>query len=273
MRIDNIFNRLSEMVFGFSHEMRPKLYLHSQNLNEDRNGEVKGLPWEGRLWMRWNDRQFLHFSWNLWTHFCGFSVQADPEDGGIKFHAAFPPISFWVSLPIFKKWSGYQNKNLIDISVHGWAIWWQFGGDTMSWDRKTPKWKHGNFHFDDFILGQMRHTEVVVERKAVAIPMPEGTYQGQAKLTNDVWKRPLWFAKRKTFIWIDIPKGIPHQGKGENSYDCGTDGLFGCGVEGESYEKAIAHVVEVVLRNRRKYDGNMNAVYPAPPTETAATAP
>lgn len=273
MKFDRIFNRISEVLFGLSEDLRPKLYMHSQNLNEGRNGEPKGLPWEGRLWMRWNERHLLHFSWNLWTHFCGVSLQADHEDGGLQLHAAFPPISFWLSLPLFKKQLGFGNKNVIDITVHNWAIWWQFGGSTMEWNSKTPKWKHGNFNFQDFFLGRTKHKEVLIETKDIKIPMPEGLYQAIAKMSESTWKRPRWFALKRTTIWVDIKKGIPHQGKGESSYDCGEDGLFGCGVEGRSYEKAIAHVVETVLKSRRKYNGDMNAVYPAPPTEAAATAP
>lgn len=42
-------------------------------------------------------------------------------------------------------------------------------------------------------------------------------------------------------------------GKGENSWDCGEDGLYGCGSEGSSLEDAITKTVSIVLRNRRKY--------------------
>ena len=87
----------------------------------------------------------------------------------------------------------------------------------------------------------------------VVIPMPEGIYHGTAKIELATWKRPLWFAKTQISTSIDCPKGIPFAGKGENSWDCGDDGLFGWGAEGDVVEHAIAHGVEIVLTNRRRY--------------------
>jgi hypothetical protein len=52
-------------------------------------------------------------------------------------------------------------------------------------------------------------------------------------------------------VKLDIPGGIPHNGKGENSWDCGDDGLWGCG--GDTVEEAIGHAVSSVLRSRRRY--------------------
>ena len=42
---------------------------------------------------------------------------------------------------------------------------------------------------------------------------------------------------------LNIPTGIPHEGKGTASWNCGEDGLFGCGCSGDSIEKAIGHTV------------------------------
>lgn len=264
MKIDRFINRCFDLLLGRRPDGEARLHFHSQNLNEDRNGEAKGLPWEGRFWLRTYKRPLIHFSWHLWSHFCGISAKADPEDGGTQFHIAFPPFSFWLTLPFGFKEHQYSNRNFFSIKVHDWSLWWQFGGDTMSWDSKTPKWKNGNFNFQDFFLGKVVYKADVVETKEVLIPMPEGPYPGIAKMERCVWKRPRWFALRRTSIWIDIPKGIPHEGKGENSWDCGKDGLFGCGVNSEFYEDAIAHVVKTAMKSRRKYDGNIMAKYPAP---------
>lgn len=266
MKIDRIINYFLLLVFGRRSDGESKFHFHSQNLNEDKKGNVKGLPWHGRLWFRSYRRELLSSEWNLWASFCGIGCRADGEGGGTMFHVAFPPIAFWITLPFGPKKYQYSNRNYFDISFHDWALWWKFGGDTMSWSSKTPKWKDGNFNFRDFLLGQVSYSSQVLETKDVVIPMPEGSYAGVAKKEFCEWKRPRWFALRKTSIWIDIPKGIPHEGKGENSWDCGKDGLFGCGVDSENYEDAIAHVVKTALRNRRKYDGNMLAKYPVPET-------
>lgn len=66
------------------------------------------------------------------------------------------------------------------------------------------------------------------------------------------------------------PKGVPYEGKGENSWDCGEDGIFGIGTDKPSYPALIARVVEHVLSQRKKRDGNMDAKYPDPAIRKAS---
>ena len=47
----------------------------------------------------------------------------------------------------------------------------------------------------------------------------------------------------------------PFEGKGENGWDCGEDGLYGCGSNGASIEHAIGTTVEKVLDTRRRRGG------------------
>jgi hypothetical protein len=145
----------------------------------------------------------------------------------------------------------------IGFYFHDWGFWYSIWVGTMaSWSARYTWcrwWRQGHLDFRN-LLGKQRHTsEVLKENIPVEIPMPEGLYHGTAKIKRARWKRPLWFTKVRVSTWIDVPKGIPFQGKGENSWDCGDDGLFGCGVEGNSVPKAIAHYVEVVLDNRSRY--------------------
>jgi DNA (cytosine-5)-methyltransferase 1 len=83
------------------------------------------------------------------------------------------------------------------------------------------------------------------------VPMPEGKYPAVAKVERCTWKRPRWFGRTEIRAWLDIPKGIPHAGKGENSWDCGDDGLFGIG--GASIDDAIENARRSVLRSRERY--------------------
>lgn len=83
--------------------------------------------------------------------------------------------------------------------------------------------------------------------------MPEGCYPATVKIEERTWKRPRWFRKTRVDAYVDIPDGIPHEGKGTASWNCGEDGLFGCGCEGDSIEKAVGHTVATVLDYRRRY--------------------
>ena len=89
------------------------------------------------------------------------------------------------------------------------------------------------------------------------------SYRAALKLEECEWKRPRWpWPVRRRTASIDVPKGIPHQGKGENSYDCGEDATFGLGCEAWTVDEAISKMVASVLKSRAKYDGNALAKYP-----------
>ena len=300
MKIDRYINKLLAFIWPENSVMGREVHFHSQNLNEKPDGQPDGIPYEGRCWLRLGRDWKFNFSWNLWTHFCGASFSFDPQEDGWQFHVAFPPVSFWWSTPLFsrsvrklmespkvealhKKYGGYGKASYFDfeffnISVHDSALWWTFLKSDWGWSREMPKWMSGSFHFDDFFLGRTKYQKEVLEVKDVQIPMPEGLYPAKATMEKCIWKRPLWFAKKRFYVSLDIPRGIPHQGKGENSWDCGEDGLFGCSSEGRSYEKAIAKAVEISLTSRRKYGGKnyqnpANRPPPKPPTDDNNSKP
>ena len=243
------------------------MFFHWQNLN-DRLGSPhhprKGWPVNGRCWLHWGERSVAHFEWNLWSRFCGVSIGRGEEED-LQCHLAFPPFSFWFGIAL--GWRSRTPKQ-VEVCIHDWAVWWRLWRDPMGgWDRSVPKWRDGNFDLPDFLFGRTKYSKVELEQKEVVIPMPEGPYQATAALERCTWKRPRWFAKTRDSVWMTIHgNGIPHQGKGENFWDCGEDGL--CGIGGDSYEHAIARAVESVLESRKKYDGNLLAQYPNPARST-----
>lgn len=265
MFFDRFFNFIFSLVFGRNHTGDMRVRLSSFNRTEDAEKGV--FPLEGRMTLHSYFKKYrtlFSTEWFIgWRH-CGFAIKSAYEGGGLMIFMGFPPLSVWFTLPwAFRKTLGYSsNKSFIDISIHDWTLWWQFGGSTMEWKRE-PKWKRGNFSLPDFFLGRTKHSSELLETREVFIPMPEGQYKAIAKKEISTWKRPRWFAKKETYVSLDIPDGIPHQGKGENSWDCGEDSLHGISAK-DTYEAAIARAVENVLKSRRKYDGNMNAVYPTP---------
>jgi hypothetical protein len=54
---------------------------------------------------------------------------------------------------------------------------------------------------------------------------------------------------------VDIPGGIPHPGKGENSWDCGMDGVYGLSCEATTVDEAVAAVHACATKNRERYGG------------------
>jgi hypothetical protein len=261
-----------------------------QNLNEDRKNHLKGVPYHGRCWFYPSDeyRKSFRFSWDLWSHFCCIGLSVDPSEHEVMFTIGFPPFTFWFSMTGYfsklmnrffeSKWmrdwntktggnhneQKYSDFTLFELRIHDNALWWNFLKIDWGWSSKTPKWVDGNFNFLDFFLGRSKCTRETLSTHEVKIPMPEGQYPATVKIERWTYKRPRWFATHSDGSSIDIPWGIPFEGKGENSWDCGQDGLFGKGSNSTSLPQIIGEVVQSVLHSRQKYDGNINAVYPPP---------
>ena len=79
----------------------------------------------------------------------------------------------------------------------------------------------------DKILGRAAHSTQIIQEGGAEIDMPEGIYQATFKRYYSFLKRPFWpFTKKIERMMIDVPVGIPHEGKGENSWDIGMDATF-----------------------------------------------
>lgn len=270
MKIDKYVNRVLRKFWPEDKKGDRKVWFHSQNLNEDRLGNPKGLPYEGRCWLHTPLGEF-RFEWALSTYnIAALHVQADGESGGLSLHTKLIPVSLFLTLPVpskrWKKRFGYSHANFIDLSlsrVDDVSLRWQFGGDTMSWSSKTPKWKHGNFSLTDLVLGEREYTEGSQEVHHVKIPMPEGAYDATVAMGTDRWERPRWFPLAIRRARVNIPIGIPFPGKGENSWDCGEDCTYGFTGPAASVEDAIGKQVTSVLETRRKRGASRHE-YPTP---------
>ena len=240
--------------------MRDKrIWFHWQNLNE--RGLLGGIV-HGRAWLRifaWA----LHWEWHLWGRTCHLGVDVPSHGGGeeVLFKAAFPPVSIYFGIaPPFHSWLwklAPSSDRECQISVHDWAVWINPWSLQNEWHKKDPWWVRGlTIHIDDLIWGSQKCTTTEPRQtEPVAIELDGRIYRGTAHYERRVWKRPRWFAKQRDSTWIDMDTkdGLPHAGKGENSWDCGDDALCGWGVEGWDKIKAITHGIETVMKYRRRY--------------------
>lgn len=149
-----------------------------------------------------------------------------------------------------------KQERKFKLAVHGGSIWWTVW---RSWrdgcSSSTPKWREGSFSFIDAVLGKRAYSDVTKEERQVLVPMPEKSYEATARLFESTWKRPRWFAQRLMRVQITNDQGIPHQGKGENSYDCGTDATFGITLPAKSIPEGVGSYVGSCLADRVKYGG------------------
>lgn len=278
MLMDKYINRILAFIFGSLPSGDGRVWFHSQNLTDG------SWPYEGRCWLRSHSRVLFHFSWNLWTHFCGFGIYTDKEDKGTVFHIAFPPVSFWVTLPIhfstsskfWERWNEryggraksthYEDFHFIDVRIHDWTLWWSFLKFDWGWSHQMPKWMDGRFHPLDTLFGKTDYIKKELSKHDVVIPMPEGSYPATVEFSERTWKRQRlpWNTHKGVYASIDMKVPIPHEGKGEDSWNCGKDALYGLDRKASTIEQAVAATVETVLKSRRRYDGNVMAKYPNP---------
>lgn len=220
---------------------RPKLWWSHYSL------ERRSFRW----WTYIRGREFVSIETALFTGSVG--VRLATEHGRWCASLRVGLASLYVSWP--GKYRSYGDDREIEISFHNGAVWWRFWTDPMSWSSKTPKWRHGSLNFVDLLLGRTNCEHHPLEVRDVLIPMPEGSYPATAKLEEWTWRRPRWFAKTLKRVTIDVPKGVPVPGKGENSWDCDDDAIFGTTVQAASIAEGVGHLVGSALRSRVRHGG------------------
>lgn len=149
----------------------------------------------------------------------------------------------------------FESREL-DVYWHAGCLWISHPFERSGgWETRAsdPWWRKAIcLHVVDWLIGRARYEQVDGEPFEALVPMPEGSYRAIAQPRRSTWcRRWYWPQRTETSVWLTIPGGIPHAGKGENSWDCGDDGLFGIG--GATLEDAIANAIRSSLRSRRRH--------------------
>ena len=189
---------------------------------------------------------FKHFSVELYL----FKFQCCVDIRKKFFNLALP---FMFSIYIYDTDEG--SGNALSVSVFAHSIWWNLWTPSGSWSSQTPKWRNGCWHILDTLLGKQSYNRKVIEERTVLIPMPEGSYEATIKLCEDTWSRPRWFKQVIRRIDASMPKGIPHMGKGESEWDCGTDTTSGMCCPANSIFEGVGKIVADCLETRVRCGG------------------
>ena len=153
-----------------------------------------------------------------------------------------------------KKGSYWEERNIgLRLDLRAMTLageWWVNMND-------EPRKRHFYWFLQDKIFGRAKYSEKVLEEGNIEVDMPEGVYKGTFKRFVSYWKRPRWpFVQSLHRMSFDIPAGIPHEGKGENSWDMGMDATFGTTFpieEGAGVFKAVKDFAIRCLIERQKY--------------------
>lgn len=147
----------------------------------------------------------------------------------------------------------YPEKREIGITVHDKTIWFKLWANPMEWFKGQPWWWEFNVAPLDVLLGRQKYARRDISEGAVNVWMPEGIYPATYKVFESTWKRPRWpKVKRVIRTDIDLKQPIPFSGKGENSWDCGEDGLWGITIVTNDPQHAARETAQSALETRRK---------------------
>lgn len=150
------------------------------------------------------------------------------------------------------------------------------GDGSGGWRRDDPWWKRGvQLDLVELVFGRQ---ETFTKKRSlgwVDVPMLEGTYKAKVYRVTYTHVRPRWpFLTRhalydfRRFKGPNGGKSIPFPGKGDNSWDCGMDGLFGISVPIRgSLQDAVGYVVGKVLETRVERAGEASWTPPAKKTK------
>lgn len=229
---------------------------HYQNLNEGfRNNSWHEPYLHGRCRL-YIGKRTLGLEWAFPKLKCGLGLSE--YDGRLVLGVSPLFGSFYISYtpPFGSKLVKFMQDREIGIKVHSGSIWISPFTDTMSYKGADPWWRRGvTIDLGDLMLGKAKYSSHELSETEVNIPMPEKQYPATVKMHLDTWKRRWPFKRQILRATVDIPGGIGHPGKGENSWDCGDDGLYGLTCPCDSVEDAIGKVVTSVLESRRRYGG------------------
>lgn len=266
-------------IFGYDKNGGPRVYMHF----------IRHERFVG-AWYLYFFRQTYHLEWHLFARHCGLRLSfADfaISDHAVQLHFGIPfVLSVWLQDKSAKwprrlpgvRWDS-SNANFdsgsreFSISFHHASLWW------MIWahcDKHRDTWRNSSFNFSRLIFGDFDFEETVLNESPLedwdieSVILPEGRYHASCKHIRRVWRWPRWYrAVEDTFFKIEVERGVPIPGKGENSWDQGDDAIYAITLSADDIKTrygALSAFADRVLSARCKYanlDWQPHAGWPA----------
>lgn len=244
------------------------MFWHSQNLNDKAHGKQGTVLRHGRARFEWG---WLDISWE-WCHFMksspGFAISKS-DGGALRLTLSILFAQWFLRIGGLFPTSACDRE--ISVRAHDGNVWLRWWGDPDDSSRDHQL----VLRISEWVLGRATYRCEPLGSVETFIPMREGCYPATIVMERATWTRKRWFTKTLVRAKVDVPKGIPFMGKGENSWDQGDDGLFGMTCPAKNVNAAIAKVVESVLESRRRHgetsetQGKTVLARPAPETQEA----
>lgn len=231
-------------------------------------------------------RAQVTWCWAKWREL-GFDFRLDPRDReGVSFWVHVGPGAVYTDLPLppetitrFCAWMeerfgdrnprhtevrGYASQRNISLRLYRydethepeWVFRLEFWNADGVGYSDVEWWRDSYVNLTDAVFGSEDIVSTPLTEYEFEVPMPERVYRWHAKEARVVRTRPRWFGQSvyKSITADALPgEHIPFPGKGENAWDIGMNGLFGCGIPGDTPRTEMgAFVRRVVTRDREK---------------------
>jgi hypothetical protein len=238
---------------------------------------------EGRFYLYATGRgPLFRAHWSFWNNLRWFeaAIHVGGEDSLIRFQLLFPALAFvgvgfgvprsWLSWwmiedRVFALKVGYVNSILRLLIAH--ADWAEDCGMTSYYRTQKPR-KYTDLQLWPgleltlrwppvvrWIFGKEMREKEVLETKPIAFEMDGRRYDGTWTLERWHSERPFWpWEYRVSYASnIEVPHPPMFSGKGENSWDCGDDAIYGMGSRELTPAKAVGEYIKRVLEYRERY--------------------
>lgn len=256
--------------------------MHAQNLTD--GGSILR---HGRAWLSW-----LHLEWAFGpssfggVRSLGVSLGVDGEERRVTaslslllvaFHLVVP-LSRWLAdrLPFGyrreRRWSGLTRRFALEI--HHGTLWWRFWADDDEWRHDDPWWMARSWDFVEALLGPVEVSDSEIEQGLVDLTFPESSYRAEITVRERTWsrRRAPW-GQTRIYADVQIPRGVPIPGKGENAWDCGEDAIYGTGADATSVTDAVPLVIANITAQRERLGGRNWRPRSSAPTPTIEVRP
>lgn len=144
----------------------------------------------------------------------------------------------------------------VRFAIHDGKIWvtlWSPGDEWTAGDRNY------SFDIEKLVLGETLYSSTETDRGMfrIQIEKDEPMYEGEYRASISTWRYarfPFIFMSRPVYK-LDIGAGIPIPGKGENSWDCDEDAIYGISTCAADLYEAVEKLRDSVNESRRRYGG------------------
>jgi len=254
----------------------------------DAKRERAGVPLGGSILRR--GRFFLRFKkwqnavrveWSFWNNidwlemglrFGGEDRQVSltlvlPWLAFLTFAVGVPPrwLSWWmIEDRMFSLRVGYGGSVLSGQIAH--AEWAEDCGMTSYYRAKVPReysglklWPGWEWTLTprplDWTLGRIQHGEELLRTSPISFWMDGREHKGAWTLKKFWRERPRWPWPYRVSVssYVEIEHPPQFAGKGENSWDCNDDAIYGMGTNATNPKDAIGEYIHRVYQNRARY--------------------